>query len=335
MLWTRQCYDFVFANNSKHLTMDQRLLAPLNALEASLNNLVQSLTTTNTFTAGPQAARDIVAADDDLTEALIVLKKHQDSYNDIIRLRAEKDALNQKLKDTVFEAWRLRQELGNIHPSILDDSDEEEENSKKYNPVDYQTLLDFASRIGKHHAIASQEAEKESERLYLEAKRRRDVEKERPQPAMNGSHAETTAAPGSAELRPTTSQSMHTQEVQARVQHLTETRNLQRSFRTAPFPSGDDLRKGELGKLQLLKEQYGEETVDAEVEKLVRETEMKKPGSQQELFLEQTPPPPSPPQERVPIERPQPPQQARPAPPPPKPRKKIDLDLPEDDEDDE
>jgi len=311
--------------------MDQRLLAPLNALEASLNSLVQALTTTNTFAAGPQAARDIVAADDDLDEALISLKRHQDNYNEIVRLRAEKDALNQKLKDTVFEAWRLRNELGNIHPSILEDSDEEEENAKKYNSVDCQTLLSFASRIGKHHGTASQEAEKEAERRYLEARKKREEEKASSQPVMNGSH---TAAPASDEPRPSTSQSAHTQEVQARLQVLTEARNLQRSFRTAPFPSGEDLRKGELGRLQLLREQYGEESVDAAVEKMVRESEMKKPMSEEEPTSVPVPEP----QERVvPEPAAQQAQQARPPPPPPppKPRKKIDLDFPEADDDDD
>lgn len=309
--------------------MDQRLLAPLNALEASLNNLVQALTTTNTFAAGPQAARDIVAADDDLDEALITLKRHQDNHNEIMRLRAEKDALNQKLKDTVFEAWRLRNELGNIHPSILEDTDEEEENAKKYNSVDYQTLLSFASRIGKHHGTASQEAEKEAERRYLEARKEREEDKTSSQPVMNGSH---TAALGSDEPRPSTSQSAHTQEVQARLQVLTEARNLQRSFRTAPFPSGEDLRKGELGRLQLLREQYGEESVDAAVEKMVKESEMKKP-----VFEEKPTHVPVPgPQERVISETAaQPAQQARAPPPPPKPRKKIDLDFPEADDDDD
>lgn len=314
--------------------MDQRLLAPLNALEASLNSLVQSLTTTNTFTAGPKAARDIVAADDDLTEALIVLKKHQDNYNEILRLRAEKDALNQKLKDTVFEAWRLRKELANIHPSILEASDEEEENEKKYNPVDYQTLLSFASRIGKHNAIASQAAEKESERRYLEAKRKRDEEKAKSQPAMNGSHAEDAGPPGSGENRPTTAQSMHTQEVQSRMMVLRDASNLQRSFRTAPFPSGDDLRRGELGRLQLLREQYGEETVDAEVERMVRETEMEKPEPKADPKPEPTPEPAQTGRvtsDAIPREA----QHPRPPLPPPKPQKKIDLDFPEADDDDE
>jgi len=316
--------------------MDQRLLAPLNALEASLNSLVQALTTTNTFAAGPQAARDIVAADEDLDEALITLKRHQDNHNEILRLRAEKDALNQKLKDTVFEAWRLRSQLGNIHPSILDDSDEEEENAKNYNAVDYQTLLSFASRIGKHHGIASQEAEREAERRYLEARKKREEDKAGPQPVTNGSHAADAAAAGLDEARPTTSQSGHTQEVQARLQVLTEARNLQRSFRTALFPSGDDLRRGELGRLQFLREQYGEESVDAAVEKMVRETEMKKSESEQEPTPAPQIEPEPEPQGRVvsePAARPA--QQARPPPPPPKPRKKIDLDFPEDDDDDD
>ncbi|KAK5937052.1 hypothetical protein PMZ80_010592 [Knufia obscura] len=308
--------------------MDQKLLAPLNALEASLNSLVQSLTTTNTFTAAPKAARDIVVADDDLTEALVELKKHQDNYNEILRLRAEKDALQQKLKDTVFEAWKLRTALGDIHPSILDDSEEEEEEAKKYNSVDYETLLSFASRIGKHNAIASQEAEKEAERRYIEARRKRDEEKDKSQPATNGSHAEDA----SAEARPTTSQSMHTQEVQARMQVIREARDLQRSFKTAPFPSGEDLRKGELGRLQLLREQHGEPTVDAAVEKMVRESEMKRPEDKQE-------PKPRPVPEPAPEgSRPETtgqPSQPRPPPPPPKPRKKIDLDFPEADDDDD
>ena len=312
--------------------MEQRLLAPLNALETSLNNLVQALTTTNTFAAAPQAAKEIVAADDELDQALIVLKKHQDNYNEILRLRAEKDALNQKLKDTVFEAWRLRNELGNIHPSILEDSEEEEETSKQYSSVDYETLLSFASRIGKHNGIASQEAVKEAEQRYLEARRKRDEDKAASQPTMNGSHAEEPAELGSNRPRPPTSQSIHSQEVQSRLKAIEEARDIQRSFRTVPFPNGEDLRKGELGRLQLLSEQYGGETVDAEVEKMVRESEMKGPEIEQPPAAEIEPEPERKltSDEKYALAA----EQAR-QPQPPRPKKTIDLNFPEDDDDED
>jgi hypothetical protein len=48
----------------------------------------------------------------------------------------------------------LRNEIRAIHPSVLEDSSEDED-------VDYKTLLSFARRIGKHNIRAAREAEED------------------------------------------------------------------------------------------------------------------------------------------------------------------------------
>jgi hypothetical protein len=49
----------------------------------------------------------------------------------------------------------LRNEIRTIHPSVLEDSSEDED-------VDYKTLLSFARRISKHNIRAAREAEEDS-----------------------------------------------------------------------------------------------------------------------------------------------------------------------------
>lgn len=255
--------------------MEQRLLDPLTAFETSLTNLVHSLTTTNTFTAAPKAARELVAADDDLTEALIVLKKHQDNYQEILKLRAEREDLKSRLKNTVYECVRLKKDLRDIDSRIVDESDtEDEEKSANQKPIDYETLIAFASRIGKHNANAAQEAEKESDRLHEEARKRREEERPPSQPILNGANGGDVSTQSTAD-RPTTSNSMHTHEAQAKVKESRNVRLWERSQKTAPFPDAMILRYGVLGQLQVMREDAGEDAVRAHLEKLVRESELK------------------------------------------------------------
>lgn len=313
--------------------MEQRLLDPLTAFETSLVNLVHSLTTTNTFTAAPKAARDLVAADDDLTEALITLKKHQDNYQEILRLRAEKESLKNRLKDTVYECVRLKKDLRDIDSRIVDESDtEDEEKSANQNPIDYETLIAFASRIGKHNANAAQEAERESDRLHEEARKQREEERPPSQPVSNGTNGGDISTQGTAE-RPTTSHSMHTQEAQAKAKEFRNIRLFERSQRTAPFPDAMILRHGMLGQLQVMREDAGDDAVRAHLEKLIRESELKASG---ETVVAPVPAQLQRSQEDVPASRSDEVRAAaqprRPQQPPPS-RPQINLNLPESDSD--
>lgn len=320
--------------------MNKEILTPLNAIEASLDSLVRSLTTTQTYAAGPKAARDLVKADDDLQAALNRLRTHQENFAKLQKLRLEADLLNAKLKDTVLTAVRLRKELGEIHHGILEDSDEEEEQT---NPVDYETLLAFATRIGKHNAIAAQEAERLVEQQYLEAKKSKEADKASSRPPLNGTYLTEEPTSSITTTQDTTqlpaSQAQQTQQVTEQISEFQNRRTWDRAQITMPFPNGEILRIGELGKLQIKKEQNGEDYSDGYLELLIKQSELKHQVPQSR--------PQSPPESRaVAVEQreeaavvaPRPsaggerrPQERRPEPPP---RKTLNLDFPDDDEDD-
>ena len=265
-------------------SMEQRLLAPLTAFENSLNTLIQSLTSTTTFTGSIEATDSLLTATTDLDSALTLLKTHQQNHAEIQRLLAERQSFEQKLKSTMSEAWRLRTALGAIHPTILLSDEEVLDQEQKHtsNPVDYQTLLSFASRIGKHNAIAELEAEKES----------------------NSQEQKTRSTP----------------EAQMNIDELRNVASFERARRTTPYPDPEDFRKGALGRLQVVKEQHGEEAMDAEAEKLVRMSEMG--GKKEVVEVEEK-------LEEVVVQRQNVTAQPRP------PRKKVDLDFPGDDSDDD
>lgn len=313
--------------------MEKRLLDPLTAFETSLTNLVTSLTNTNTFTAAPKAARDLVAADEDLTDALILLKKHQDNYQEILRLRTEKENLRNRLKETVYECVRLKNDLRDIDSRIVDESDtEDEESSAKQNPIDYETLLAFASRIGKHNANAAQEAERESDRLHDEARRQRGEDRPPSQPLLNGANGDEASTQATSD-RPTTSHSLQTWEAEKKEKHIRNVHTFDRSQRTAPYPDPNVFRYGVLGQLQLMKEEAGDDAVQAHIEKLVRESELKlstqfaiEPEPMEIVQKEESAQPSrrDEPRPTAPVQRPQQPLPPRPA---------INLDLPDSDDD--
>lgn len=234
--------------------MDSEILTPLNSLENSLNALLSSLTTTNTFSNAPTAAHDLLSADDALTTALDRLKGHQQNYRRILQLRSEAEYLQNQIKDIVRTCMDLRTELGDIHPSILDD-DQEEDAGTVSKEVDYNTLLAFAARIGKHNAAAAREAELESNRRRLESSKAKAVQ-------SNGVTTNDGESTGNT-----------TEESQAALAAINESLAFQRANVGMAFPPPDRLRMGVLGQLQLLREQQGEEAVDAEIERLVKSSE--------------------------------------------------------------
>ena len=107
--------------------MEEIVLQPLDALEASLSTLLTSLTTTPTCSTAPAASNALLAADDALTHSLTTLKKHQQNYARILHLRAEATRLENQIKSIIRTCGELRSEIGEIHPSILDDTSEDED----------------------------------------------------------------------------------------------------------------------------------------------------------------------------------------------------------------
>ncbi|KIX03423.1 uncharacterized protein Z518_06975 [Rhinocladiella mackenziei CBS 650.93] len=252
--------------------MEPLVLAPLNSLESNLNSLITSLTQTNTFTNAPQIAKDLLTSDDNLTSSLRLLQRHQQNYARILNLRAEVADLQEQLKETIRRCVALRQELGQIHPSILDTSDSDEDNDRntKVAEVDYHTLLAFAARIGKHNADAAREAEAESVRRRIEASQ-----------AKNNASTTANRVPGSTG-QGAEAQDNATAETEAELDRINSTIALNRAQMGMAFPEANMLRVGQLGQLQLFRERQvqsggGDEIVQAaverEVERMVRETE--------------------------------------------------------------
>ncbi|KAK5048648.1 hypothetical protein LTR84_005739 [Exophiala bonariae] len=247
--------------------METQILAPLNTFETQITSLVTSLTQTNTYANAPQITQNLLNTDDDLTTSLNLLHRHQQNYARILNLRAEVASLQEQLQSTIRQCVALRDEVGQIHPSILsvDSDDDSEDEDEKVAEVDYQTLLTFAARIGKHNAAAAREAEAESRR-YKNSTRSQ---------AVNINGGQNTSAVDTVENA--------TDETHAEIERINNTIAITRAQMGMAFPDASSLRVGELGRLQLFREQQIQSargdsgaldrTLDAEIERLVRETE--------------------------------------------------------------
>lgn len=329
--------------DEQHLSMSDRLLRPLDKFESSLNALVQSLTSTTTYAGVPAATDGLIAADGELTEALLALRSHQDTYQKVLRLRAQKAALENKLKDTICECERFRSESRTIDPRITDISDDEdEEQLAELKPVDYEQLLAFAGRIGRTNTTAYQEASKEAQereeaaRLKREEERKQRLGDQKPRingvgtyagaNAINGLNGVNGHASNNAEDQPDPTQVADTQIIETetardRIRRARAEGDWAQYHGSIPWPMVDDIRKGRLGELQSHFEGHSGDTDEllAHVKKLVSDDEVKK----------QSPGPDT--------ERPEQKLQQQPArsQQPQAPKRKVLLDLPEEDSDDD
>jgi Vitamin-D-receptor interacting Mediator subunit 4 len=236
--------------------MDKVVLTSLDALEASLNALLTSLTTTPTFSTAPATSDALLSADDSLTTSLTTLKQHQQNYARILHLRAEATRPEDQIKSIVRTCGELRTEIGGIHPSILDDSSEDEDQGQQQD-VDYKTLLSFARRIGKHNIQAAREAEEESIRRSQKAKVRTATTS---RPATNGT-VMLSATEDRSELGNIIPDNERA--------WLNETVIATRAAQGMAFPAAERLKLGMLGRLQYAREQGGEESVEGEIERLM------------------------------------------------------------------
>lgn len=258
-------------------TMATQVLTPLNALEASFTTLLTSLTTTPTYSAAPAATQSLLTADTSLTSALAALYTHQQNHVRILHLRAEASRLEEQIRNTIRTCVELRKEIGNIHPSILSHSDSDDESDSEAEDgrdVDYHTLLSFASKIGKHNAAAAKEAEEESIRRLVEARKEKDKSAASVAAPQTNGHtsapvatttANTTTANGDGEMA---SQSLNLIPQHER-DWLDAEAAMARARSGMAFPAAENLRKGALGRLQWIREQGGEEAVDKEIGRLV------------------------------------------------------------------
>ncbi|ERF74425.1 hypothetical protein EPUS_06603 [Endocarpon pusillum Z07020] len=265
--------------------MATQVLTPLNDLETSFTNLLTSLTTTPTYSAAPSATQSLLAADTSLTSALEALYKHQQNYSRILQLRAEASRLEVQIKSTIRTCVDLRKEIGDIHPSILSHSDWDDENdpeAENKRDVDYHTLLSFASKIGKHNTAAAKEAEEESTRRLIEARKGQDKSTASAAAPQTNGTTHTATAPGATgtgtEAGTSTAAGNVNGEITSQTlnlipQHEREWLDAEAAMARArsgmAFPAAENLRKGALGRLQWIREQGGEEAVDKEIESLI------------------------------------------------------------------
>ena len=289
----REASERSMASTSTSEPMSSVAVAPLDALTTHLDILINALVHTNTFAAAPNAASSLVAADDALTSALATLKQHQQNYARILHLREEAQQLEDDLKTIVRKAVRLREDVGRIHPSILDDdaemSDEEDTEDTPLDQstgraVDYNTLLNFAARIGKHNSLAAREAEQEAERRKIDAIRMKEKMASSPAAPVNMANTFPNATNDNADEEP------KQDELALQAVGLDESLAAERAKQGLGFPEGMLLRMGELGRLQKLREDavasgsaeetdirirsgVGEDAVEREIERLVRATE--------------------------------------------------------------
>ncbi|KAL6707573.1 hypothetical protein ACN47E_003922 [Coniothyrium glycines] len=118
--------------------MDDILTAQFDRVERALGTLVDSIAAYNP---SPQAAIDLVAADDDLSQGLDQLAKHQANHARIQTLHAQADALEEKLRSSVGKLATLRHELFDTPATTFPDSSR---------AVTVEELLQNASYISKH-----------------------------------------------------------------------------------------------------------------------------------------------------------------------------------------
>ncbi|PSN64724.1 hypothetical protein BS50DRAFT_499110 [Corynespora cassiicola Philippines] len=118
--------------------MDAILQAQFQRVEHALTTLVDSIASYNP---SPQAAVDLVAADDELSRGLDQLALHQSNHARILALRTEAEALETQVKSSVATLAGLRRELFSL-PSSASDADTR--------PVPFDELLQFAKNISKH-----------------------------------------------------------------------------------------------------------------------------------------------------------------------------------------
>ncbi|KAF2687601.1 mediator of RNA polymerase II transcription subunit 4 [Lentithecium fluviatile CBS 122367] len=118
--------------------MDDTLNAQFQRIETALSTLVDSIAAYNP---SPQAAVELIAADDELSRGLDQLTQHQANHARIQVLRAEADGLEQQLKSSVAALASLRRELFETPATTF---------SEDSRPVPFDELLQYAKNISKY-----------------------------------------------------------------------------------------------------------------------------------------------------------------------------------------
>lgn len=255
----------------------------LSNLESKLNLLITSLTTSPTAAGAPAAASAVLDADDSLTSAVETLRQHQENYSKILRLRAEAEKLEERVKGIVSDVESREKGIRAICGDEENDTDSEaEDDSSDYDSdedvdmskpsrsgiktskeVDYKLLLDFSRRISKYnHQAAADAAAGIPAAQSLKDKRQQITEHDVAMAGVNGATGtEEGAEPVSSVTKEATS-------------WLDESANMTREIYMLPYPAEDRIRMGLMGQIQLAAaEGRPGFDPDKEVERLIREAE--------------------------------------------------------------
>lgn len=247
--------------------MNALVQTSLSDVETKLNALLTTLTTSPAAAGAPAAAVALLEADGTLTSSIDTLRRHQENYARILRLRAEADQLEDRVKGIVRDIEEFDKE---IRTACGDDDDEESESdqdsegedeirAKKLasrKEIDYRLLLDFARRISKYNNEAAADAANgaadkgQGSRPQITNK---DI-------TMAGTNGEPTAEEGAEPVSSVT---------KSATQWLDDSANVTREVYMLPYPMEERIRMGLMGQVQLA---AGNDP-DKEVERLIREAE--------------------------------------------------------------
>ncbi|KAF2625180.1 hypothetical protein BU25DRAFT_412981 [Macroventuria anomochaeta] len=228
--------------------MDDILQAQFDRVEQALGTLVDSIASYNP---NPQAAVDLVTADDELSHGLDQLARHQANHARIQILRAEADALEEQLKSSVSALAGLRKELSETPATVFP------EDSR---PVPFDELLQYAKNISRY-TVPPTFRERVSDADGDTNKDKEAAEGSASASATNGLNTPTTAVAPVEPPKDNAEALKEGEEADAAAPEITAEeeewlRKLKDSgFAWFPWPDNDKIRRGNLWKLYHYREQ--------------------------------------------------------------------------------
>ncbi|KAJ4987726.1 mediator of rna polymerase ii transcription subunit 4 [Stagonosporopsis vannaccii] len=238
--------------------MDDILQAQFDRVEQALGTLVDSIASYNP---NPQAAIDLVAADNELSHGLDQLARHQANHARLQTLRAEADALEEQLKSSVAALAGLRKELSGTPATVFP------ENSR---PVPFDKLLQYAKSISKY-TVPPTFRERVPDPDGAADKHKEAPEGSASAPATNGLNTPTTATAPIEQSKASNETPKDDEETEVVVPEITaeEEEWLKKlkdnNFTWFPWPDNDKIRRGNLWKLYHYREQ-GRNLEDFDIE---------------------------------------------------------------------
>ncbi|KAI9039841.1 uncharacterized protein KD926_009060 [Aspergillus affinis] len=281
--------------------MNAQFQATLSDFESKLNALITSLTTSPTAAGAPSAAVNLLNADDSLTSAVETLRQHQANYARILKLRAEAESLEDRVKCIVRDVVHYENEIRTTcdgddddenSDSDLDEDDEDDDESdideeeggggnrprrtglRKTKEVEYKLLLDFARRISKYNLQAAADAAEGIHGNETKTRKKIEGEDQNQDSEMTGTNNNTNPNANGTETEGGLGVETVSSVTKDATAWLDESANLTRQVYMLPYPMEDRIRGGLMGQIQLAAAE-GRPGFDAdgEVERLIREAE--------------------------------------------------------------